>query len=284
MSDGGPLPAESGEPVPDEAGVEDPAPADPPADPHRGIVLWRLPSGERLRTLADETTSIIAFSPDGKRLAVADHSEQGPRIVLVDVATGTRSAPLDLGDPRAFVFVGEDVLAVQSADDEVRLFGLDGTRRLTIPTERMDWAGLLAGDARGGRLAVLARVVRDGITESHLAVYRLEDGEEVWRTETDWSRDLRFSPDGREVASGQSPLERRDAATGALLGAHRVRPGTSSRGAFAFHPSGRFVVTLAEEEPEETAGEPTGPDRAPLRADSPRPPRRWFAHVYSRDR
>lgn len=276
---GGSLPAEPGRDgaATEEAAAEPPVaeeavPEPPPADPHRGIVLWRLPGGERLRALTDDPQDAAAFSPDARRLVLETYDDQGSRVVLLDVASGERTPGFALGGLRVLAFVGEDALALTGERDEVRIVGLDGKRRLTIPGIKVEGPRHVAADPQGGRLATLSTLVEDGISRRVVVVLGLADGDELWRADSSWGEAVAFSPDRREVASGDEPLFRYDAATGAVVGRHG-REGTRNRGPFAYHPSGRYVVTLAQEEPE---GPPE--ESAPGGA---RPQRRWFVHVFS---
>lgn len=234
-----------------------------------GLVLWRLPSGERWKLLTDRQAYALAASPDGRRLAALLSTDGGAEVVVFDVETGAGTPRPELTEVRQLAYGGPEALVVLRHDGDVRVHALDGRRLLTIPRGTKDAHGPWAVNALGTRAAVPVPTERG---PPHVAVLDLATGEELARTKSGlWTRALAFSPDGTEVACGGHSVRRYASATMALLAAHRARRATED-GAIAYHPSGRFLLALG------------GPDRSDVAVGGPAgTPGRGQIHVFACD-
>ena len=105
-----------------------------------GVLLWALPSGQRLRYPAQtvgtwEEAADVSLSPDGRRLAIAS---TGLGVRLLDVAAGGRSQVLARG---------EAVMAVHFTPDgrSIVAGSANGTVRVWSTTTGRPLGGPLAG-------------------------------------------------------------------------------------------------------------------------------------------
>jgi WD40 repeat protein len=217
-----------------------------------GVEVWDLDAGRRLLTLDDRHATALAYSPNGKRLAVAwsRHEKgdiKGDKVTLRDMGEGGASA-LDLS-------VGGEVVVLLA-------FSADGRQLLAVsrPPDGELHKQLLNPD--GKRLAV---------TKGRVWVWDTSGGKQTGGfTLPTWPSGAAFNPDGKRLAiggkDGQDGEESQDGrvtlwdvATGRQL---LELPGFSGRlTALAFSPDG---TRLAAGEQKGGGGKITVWDARPL--------------------
>jgi WD40 repeat protein/serine/threonine protein kinase len=208
--------------------------------------LWQLTTPES-RTLVcpDATLSRVAFSPDGKWLAVTRP------LTLWDARTGVLERRLDSADSVAFSPDGK-TLASGGSDSRVRLWDLE-TRRLlrTLdgrprePNERHRVVGSLAFSPDGKWLAAGFGELnwRENEHDQVVKVWDLASGlEAATLPHRNAVPSLAFSPDGATLATACNDKTVRLWAVGSwqLL---RSWKGSETFDALAFAPGGKMLAT-----------------------------------------
>jgi WD40 repeat protein len=183
--------------------------------------VWDLGRGERLLSIP-EPADRLSWSSDGSLLTVAY-----ARVEVWNVATGRRVATIaDAKSPA--LFVRDDRIAVRdTAGRGVRLVSLGDERQqqslaipdardlacspdgrlLSIVDDQKVWrlVDLETGSSKELGNAELARFatadVLIGGAEDHLRALRVDDGGELWRTESERIEGLAVSPTGTQVAA-----------------------------------------------------------------------------------
>ncbi len=208
--------------------------------PGGSVGLWDAESGRPATPLLRQGSqlSAMAFSPDGRMLAVGDYSKE---VCLWDTATGWRFGVLKQTDIVYSLAFSPDgrVLAVSSCKDWGRKFGF----RL--------WD--VAGARQIGGLNVMPRPARLVFSPDGKALLTLtSEGTQRWDVATGAARGrplphaggvaaAAFQPDGKAYLTGAGGLVRLwDAATDAPIG--EAMPGPSAVTAVEFHPDGRLVA------------------------------------------
>ena len=217
----------------------------------------RLEELKRLEPLDDAFTeglvTRIAFSPDGRLLAVAGRNQE---VVLFSVATGRVHRRVFAGEggwingvtfaaDGRLITAGDDGRAVvwsagsARADAVVRVFP-------PLPKKPEDWPGGVLRAAVSPDGSLLATTVAGPTVKGELSVYELESGRRLWREVADrWQAEVAWSPDGRVVATGGQQSGRLtlwDAATGRRIG-EPVRANAGFVNSVAFARGGKLVVT-----------------------------------------
>ena len=198
-----------------------------------GVCLWDVASGEELHRMSAEAFRLgVAFSPDGKSLAIGSRSQP---VSVWDVASGKET--LSLGEAStsagfvAFLAGGKELLSVggggavvwdATTGKELRRIGEKSPRFLAS-----------AVDPDGKTLA--------GIQGNAVRLFDTATGKERLPSTAPISdvEAVAFSPDGKTALTGDSELRLWDAATGKQL----VSLGSASRiGAAAFAPDGKAIL------------------------------------------
>jgi WD40 repeat protein len=174
-----------------------------------GVKLWEARTGALLRTIPGpnkKTCRALAFSPDGKLLAVG--CEDG-LVYLWNVGTGDSKA----------VFAGHigGVTAVAFAADGATL--ASAARNHEIKDNRAT-----------------------GRTDGEIRLWDVPEGraKQVWKLDQGDAPSLAFSPDGKMLASAEGPVRLREVQTGKV-----TRTLTPERGlvrAIAFSPDGQELA------------------------------------------
>lgn len=172
-----------------------------------------LPAGAvvRLGSLGLRSPGSVAFSPDGKMLAVVTGISTR-KVQFWDVSTGAWGPTLDPGSVSFFRFVSTAdgcFFAVGDAD-EVRLVNATTgkvVRRLKGPGRDLDCLAL----SPDGKLLAAARGWRGTVFEAHeIVLWDLGRGKERGRLDAHktWVRVLAFSADGKQLLSSSEDYER----------------------------------------------------------------------------
>jgi WD40 repeat protein len=212
------------------------------------IGLWKLRTGEKIRTLWGHTSAVIALaiSPDGE--IVASGSEDST-IKLWQLSTGQELSTLRGHSDRirdlAFSWDGQ-VLASGSDDKSIKLWRVSTGREFrTIEgwfSGHSDSVLSLAFNPKGKTLA-------SGSADKTIKIWQVGSGKELRSLtgHTNWVQAVAFSPDGQMLASGSTDktIKIWQVSTGWAL--HHL---TSHRGAVhsvAFSPDGKMLASGSDD-------------------------------------
>ncbi|MBL8830100.1 MAG: hypothetical protein JNM18_24190 [Planctomycetaceae bacterium] len=167
------------------------------------VTIWDAAKGTLLRRIGnvDERVYGLAYSPDGKTLAVASGTPgQTGEVALYDPASGKQTKSLaTLGDVVfcvAYNTVGTK-LAACAADRSIRVFDVAKGAQERLIEDHADWVMTVAFDAEGNRLV-------SGSRDKTSKVFDLKTGEAVatypGHSETVYT--AAFTADGKQVVSG----------------------------------------------------------------------------------
>lgn len=218
-----------------------------------GPFLWDMATGKQIRRLWKERGSAeaLAFSPDGRNLAVAlshkNPREQSPdsragQILILDTATGKQV--LDLGGLQGLVYgvaFSQDgrLVAAAGLDNTVRLFEAATGKELVPAVGHRGPVNTLAFSPDG-------RTVATAGWDATVRLWEAATGKELRRLEQHQGpvTSVAFSPDGQILASGSEDGTVRlwEAATGKEL---RPLRGAwiEEVSALAFSADGRFLAS-----------------------------------------
>jgi WD40 repeat protein/serine/threonine protein kinase len=215
----------------------------------RTVELWDATTGRLVRTLnCDERACDLAFSPDGKRLAIGSagparfgdvHAVSPARVSICDVASGQILRTL-AGHERYFytlAFSPDGKWLAVGHDALVKIWDT-GTGREALALKNQGRSVLgVAFSPDSKRLAATSR--------EDVKVWDAKTGEELLclRGHAATANAVAFSPDGKRLASGSSDqmIKLWDVATGRL--AFTLRGHTSSIWSVAFSPDGKQLVS-----------------------------------------
>jgi WD40 repeat protein/serine/threonine protein kinase len=219
----------------------------------RAVELWDATTGRLVRTLnCDERACALAFSPDGKRLAVgsagparfgAVHAVSPARVSICDAASGQilRTLAGHTGYFSTLSFSPDGKWLAVGHDALVKIWDAGtGREALVLKNQGRSVLGV-AFSPDGKRLAATSREA--------VRVWDAETGEELLclRGHAGTVNTVAFSPDGKRLASGSSDqmIKLWDVATGRL--AFTLRGHTSSIWSVAFSPDGKQLVSGDDE-------------------------------------
>ncbi|TQM79375.1 WD40 repeat protein [Saccharothrix saharensis] len=232
------------------AGVDVWRDGDKPIEQSGSVTLWDLRTGRQLdRLLAGAVAWSVAYSPDGRSLAVAagDSEEVKPAVFLWDIATKTRTRTLLDGPPAVRVVFSPDgrTVAAGRDDGKVQLWDLtDPARDTTLTVAGNGPVGGMAFNATGDLLATGSD---DGVIRLWDTTTRRQVGEAI-TGHTGPVYSVAFSPDGRLLATGSGDTSVRLWHIGSRRQISRPYFGhTRPVRAIAFSPNGAALASVGED-------------------------------------
>ncbi len=204
------------------------------------VQLWRVESGELVRTLKGHTSSVwsVAFSPDGRLLA----SGSGNGIVrLWRVGTGKEVQTLEghTGKVYSVAFSSGGLLLASGSEDKmVRMWDVESGKLVRVLGGHMDSVYSVSFSPDD-------RLLASGSGDGTVRLWEVENGELMrllmGHTDSVWS--VAFSPDGVLLASGSedNTIWLWEVETGRLV--QKLEELTAWVGSIAFSPDGRLLAS-----------------------------------------
>lgn len=209
------------------------------------IKLWEVSTGRLLREFPGLMAIIkIAFSPDGKILAIMDYAEE--KITLFDVSTGAELRSFDGdSDVKAMAFSpdGKTLVVVESAD----IIILDVSTGKKLHTFQM-----YSGDTADSGSVDSAALSPDGKTlattdKTTTKLWDVLTGRELHTLQVSNATALAFSVDGKTLATGNSngTVKLWDVSTGREL--QTLKGHSDHIYSIAFSPNNKYLATGSED-------------------------------------
>jgi WD40 repeat protein len=246
----------------------------------QGVHVWDRATGRPMREFGKEVAAALAFSPDGRTLAIGDYDN---RLTLWDFAKGEQVRVLE-GHLRQPPRWRNGVLAVAFRPDGKRIAsgGADGFLRIWDPADGKEVA---RGPGHHGHVRAVAfrpdgKRIATGGADGTVRLWDAESGKEVSSTREPAGpvTALALSPDGKTLATIRPPdrLALWDLATGR----ERPAPGLPAEASTAaFSPDGKTLALAAPAGRLQLWDLAAGRDRSAGREE----PRRMGLLVYSPD-
>lgn len=187
------------------------------ADEVKGVQLWNIETGKRLRAIANRADNddrmfgrALSFSPDGKTLAVGANK----RVYLFDVVTGNQSAKMDAGSgggPLALAFTPDGSKLLCNHQVEWRLQIWDVANRKLLRT--INDIGNTTSYKRPSEMALApdGKTVAFGTVWHVVRFWNVNTGKELFTEHQghfSQINSLAFAPNGKVLASagGNGPI------------------------------------------------------------------------------
>ncbi|MCG9129424.1 T9SS type A sorting domain-containing protein [Candidatus Poribacteria bacterium] len=203
------------------------------------IVLWDIPSGERISTLVGHTGSVssLAFSPDGKSIVSGNWSDT---VRLWDITTATQKKKLTYhrNSITKVIFSpnGSKVASISVNEKRVNIWDVVNEKHHTIQVKESTYGIAFSPD--GSTIAI-------GDRSGRLYLWNVESWEHITeftghKKESVYA--IVFSPNGTTLASGSSDsLFIWDVSTGKRN--LTIKGHTTGIRALAFSPDGKILAT-----------------------------------------
>lgn len=202
-----------------------------------GAALWHFPSLELWKTICRPSSDRLAVSPDGQYLAtIMAEGKPHPGLWLWNVASGAgHRVPTDEAKVLRCAFLDDAHIVARLDSGVVAVHALAGERTGGFFPGSPSYEAALALFPLGGGNALIAVCDQH---EQNVVVRELATGRERMRIPHGSGEEVRFSPDGTQIATASVfTTDRYDVRTGDLRRTH-----SEARGPFAWHPSGRWLV------------------------------------------
>jgi WD40 repeat protein len=204
----------------------------------KAIDFYDADTFKLLRQMKDVDTNAIAFSSDGKRLALG-----GERLQVLDLATQKDVLPEFNGHDAhlraAFFLAGGATLLTLGADSTVRFWdAATGREKWRFKTDPGDLSPTLSPDQR---------LLALGEWNGHVSIWDLQTCKRLlrWQAESGLLNTVAFSPDGKTLATGgyDKVIRLWEAATGTAIGQLKAE-GVNGISLVAFSPDGKLLASL----------------------------------------
>jgi WD40 repeat protein len=215
----------------------------------RTVRVWDTETGKLSQTLKDLSPVVlcVAFSPDGKQLAWSGGTIETSLVKVHDTESGKElvALPEQPGEVRSVAFAPDGKRLAVCSGQRAAIYDLATQQPVHVLNEgRGSWYSAVAWASDGKFIAVV------GITSDRAVhLYDAASGKKLaqWRGHNGSIHGLRFSPDGRCVAtaSGDQTIKVWDVATGQVIQTLRGHAGPVN--GVAFRPDGRHLASASED-------------------------------------
>ena len=166
---------------------------------HDGVKLWDAEGWGEQGTLAgSQNTKSVAFSPDGRVLATGT----GSTVKLWDVTSGSELRTFPAGDPvRSVAFSPDGRTLAAGAGNQIKLWDVERDHELQAITGHTNWINAVAFSPDGQTLA-------SGAVDDTVRIWEAATGRQLCLLtgHTNEVTSVAFSPDGQVLASASWDL------------------------------------------------------------------------------